>query len=186
MFTLKNILILILRNALVSFVVILITIIGIFFLSKEISKMSNAVTSENNAKAELQRGTGIIEVFNNDTKIVGTNYSKIENFFIPADDILEFINTLDSLTNQNIAKQIYSFNTPVPSNISAPFPISTISYSNNFTGNISSFITYLKEFEKLQYFTSIQGFSISSQDKMGWSGASTILFHSTLYAKTVE
>ncbi len=186
MFTLKNILILILRNTIISIVVISISIAGIIFISKKIEKISDSSATNNHLKTELAKGAVLLEVFNYDTQIIGTNYTKIENAFVPTDNILSFIDTLDNLLNTNSTKQVYNFGTPIESSISAPFPISTISYTNNFTGNISTFSNYLKRFEKLQYFTKIDKFTISSQDKSGWLGASTISFNATLYAKTTQ
>ena len=90
------------------------------------------------------------------------------------------------MVNKNNLKQIYNFQVPIPSNITLPFPISTISYSNNLTGNISFFSNYLDTFEKLPYFTKIEGFTISSQSKNGWSDASNISYNAIIYAKTIE
>ena len=186
MFTLKNILKLILRNTLVSLAVVFISIVGIIVISKKINNISSVAVSNHRLDVEQKREANVFETFNTDVQIIGTNYTNIENAFIPSDNILGFINTLDNLLNTNVVKQVYNFETPIDSTVSGPFSISTISYSDGFVTNFSNFSNYLKEFEKLPYFTKIDNFSISSQDKNGWLGASNISFRATLYTKTIQ
>ena len=186
MFTLKNILILIGRNALISLAVIFISLIGIFYLSKEINKISNTAVQKNLQSSNLKRATNISETYNNDKQIVGENYTNIENAFLPSDNISKFTNALDDLTSKNGVKQVYNFETPTPISLLGPFPVSTIAYTNSFTTNISSFSNYLKDFEKLNYFTKIDGFTISSQGKTGWLETSTVSLKAILYAKTIQ
>ena len=187
MFTLKNILILIVRNVIISLIVISIVVGGIIFISKKIEVLSSSASTKNRLESELQKAADTLQVYKNDNEIVGANYINIENAFAPTNNILGFINTLDNLLNDaKTIKQVYNFETPISSSISAPFPISTISYTNSFTANITTFSNYLKDFEKLPYFTNIENFTISSQDKTGWTGISTISFRAILYAKTIQ
>ena len=143
MFTLKNILILIGRNALITLVVIFMTLIGITFLSKKIKNISDYATLKNQQELELKVGANIAQTYNEDMQIVGNNYGKIEEAFLPSDNILRFTNSLDSLASINGVKQAYNFDTPNSSTSSGPFPISAIAYTNNFMTNISSFSNYL-------------------------------------------
>lgn len=186
MFTKKNILILIGRNALVALSVIIITVIVIIFLSNGIKRVSETVALNYNLKMQLEKRTGLFEVLKKDTQIVGTNNILIENAFASSDNILEFISILDSLATKNALTQVYSFASPIPSEISGPFPISTILYSNSFGANVLAFSNYLKEFDKLPYFTKIDGFNIGTQDKLGWLEVSTVSLRATLYTKNTQ
>ncbi|MEI7764993.1 MAG: hypothetical protein WCI93_00240 [bacterium] len=186
MFTLKNILILIGRNAIISIIVIAICLSGILFFSKEITKMSDSAASSNNLDFGAKKAANVLEVFNYDTQIVGTNYEKIAGAFAPADNILGFIGELDSLTSKTASKQIYRFNTPTEPIITSPFPIATVSYADTFSTNVSDFSNYLKKFEQLPYFTDMEGFDITSQDKAGWTGMSSVSFQAKLYVKIVQ
>lgn len=186
MFAIKNLLTLIGRNAIISLIVVSITFIVIVFLSNEIEHISDSVALNHRLKASLEQRIELFEILKHDRDIIGTNDVQIENAFAPSNNILGFINTLDGLATQNALTQVYRFETPTPSDLSAPFPISTISYSNSFEANISTFSTYLKEFEKLPYFTQIEGFSIASQGNLGWLGTSTISFRATLHTKTIQ
>ncbi len=182
MFTLKNLLVVIGRAALISLGAIFIASIAIFFLSSQIKRMSDAVALNHRLESELQKRTGLIEVLKHDSQIVGTNNTLIQNAFAPADNILGFINTLDSLAAKNSITQTYNFEVPVPSPIAAPFPISTIGYTNRFDSTLQGFTGYIKQFNKLPYYTKIDGFTIASQDKLGWTGSATITYHATLYS----
>ena len=186
MFTTKNLLLFLGRNVIISLVVIFITVTASLFISKEINKISDSTALNHRLGKELAERIEFLKTLKQDIKIIGTNDTKIEGAFTPSDNILEFINTLDNLASKNNLTQVYRFETPVPSTISAIFPIETISYSNNFQTNLSTFSSYLKEFEKLPYFTTIKGFSISSQDKLGWSGLSNVSFNATLYTKVIQ
>ncbi|MEI6580679.1 MAG: hypothetical protein WCO07_00735 [bacterium] len=186
MFTVKNLLILIGRHAIVSLIVVSITVIAIFFISKEVERISDSVALNHRLESELKKRTELLEALKNDVQRIGTNDIQIDNAFISSEDISGFINTLDNLAQKESITQVYRFETPIPSSMSAPFPISTISYSDSLTTNVSSFSNYLKEFEKLPYFTKIDGFNISSQDKTGWLGTSTISFRATLYTKSIQ
>lgn len=186
MFTVKNLLLLIGRNAIISLMAVSITAIAIVFLSNELDRVSDSVALNRHLKAALEKRIGLFEILKRDAQIIGTNDIRMENAFPPSDNILGFINTLDNLATQHAIAQVYHFETPVPSIISAPFPLSSISYSNSLGADLSTFSHYLKEFEKLPYFTAIEGFTISSPSDLGWLGTSTISFRATLYTKTIE
>lgn len=186
MFTTKNLLILIGRNALISLVAISITVIAIIFLSNETERVSDSVALNHRLETELTKRTALFEVLKHDSQIVGTNDTKIEAAFPPSDNILDFISILDSLAIKSSLTQVYNFTTPVSSSISAPFPIATISYTNSFGANVLAFSNYLRDFDKLPYFTKIDGFTISAQGKPGWLEVSTITYRATLYTKNTQ
>jgi hypothetical protein len=186
MFTIKNLLKIIGRDALISFVAIFIAGVIVIFLSNEIKKVSDSVALNHRLETELKKRTELFDVLKHDVQIVGTNDTKIENAFLPSDNILEFVSILDSLATKNSLTQVYHFDTPTTTTVSAPFPISAISYSNSFAANVFSFSNYLKDFDKLPYFTKIEGFNISAQNKLGWLEVSNISFRATLYTKTTQ
>jgi len=183
MFTTKNLLILIGRNMLIALAAITISLAVVFFLSKEISRVSDSVLLNHHLQTELSKRTGLLEVLKHDAQIIGTNDVKIADAYAPSDNILGFINTLDTLATKNILTQVYHFETPMPSDVSTTFPISTIAYTNNFEASVGTFSNYLKNFNKLPYFTKIEGFSISSQDKQGWLEAGVVSYKAILYTK---
>ena len=186
MFTIKNILILIGRNVIISLVAVSISTVAIVFLSNKIENLSDSVALNHRLEAQLKKTNELSDTLKNDVQTIGTNNVDIENAFVSSDNILGFINTLDNLASQKSIMETYHFGTPAPSVISAPFPISTIEYSNSLETSLLNFSDYLKAFEKMPYFTKIDGFTISSQDPLGWLGMSTISFNATLYTKTAQ
>lgn len=186
MFKTKNLLILIGRNALFSAIPLAITIVTIVFLSRQINNLSNSIALDRNLEASTKSITELSEIIKKDAQIIGSNYSKIEEAFLSSDNILKFMNSLDNLALEKKINQVYRFENPVQSSISSPFPISVISYSNVLNSDIVGFSKYLRDFEKLPYFSNIEEFTISSQDKTGWAGASTISYKAKLYTKTAQ
>lgn len=186
MFTLKNLLSLILRNAIISLAVVLATSLGVIFLAGQIKHLSDSVATNHHLEAELQKRAGLFELLKRDAQIVGTNDSIINGAFASSDNILGFINAFDALASKNSLTQTYTFETPVVSAIPAPFPINTIAYTNRFEASVSDLSGYIMQFNKLPYYTKIDGINISSQDKLGWNGPSTIMFHATLYTRGAQ
>lgn len=186
MFTSKNLLIFIGRNALISLIVISITIFTIFFLKKEIVHITDNLVLRNKLEVELKKRTELLFVIKHDAQIVGNNDVLISNAFIPSNNISEFINALDKLASSSGVNQTYRFETPTPLAASDAFPLSTLSYSNSLATSVSNFSNYLKKFESLPYFTKIESLNISSQDKTGWIALSSISFKATLITNTTQ
>lgn len=186
MFTSKNLLLLIGRNAIISIVAILIAAVSVILLSSQIKRMSDSVVLNHRLQEELQKRTGLLEVLKRDLQVVGTNDTKIEDAFITSDNILGFVGALDRLAVKNSLAQVYSFDTPVPSAIPSPFPISTISFSNSFNATMPAFSSYLAKLNQLPYYTRVDALSITSQDPLGWQGPSTVTYHAILFTRTAD
>lgn len=186
MFTTKNLLILVGRHTLIALGAVGIALGVCFFLGTQISHLSNTVAQNRTLAATLGTRTGLFSVLKRDAAIVGSNDTVISNAFVPSDNILDFIASLESISLKNGASQSYRFDTPISTSIEAPFPVETITYSNTLATNVLTFSNYLKDFERLPYFTKIDGLSITSQDKSGWQGSSTATFKATLYTKSSQ
>lgn len=186
MFTQKKLFVLIGRNVIIALSAVFLTGIFVFFISKQIQNVSNAVALNHRLEAALAKRIGLFETIKHDLQTVGLNDTKIEGAFISSDNILGFVNALDDLAAKNKIIQSYGFETPQPSPIAAPFRMSTIPFSNSFTSNMQTFSAYLDNLNKLPYFAKVDSFTIASQDKLGWQGPSNITFRATLYARINE
>ncbi len=186
MFTIKNLLLLIVRNTIISFIFVALSLAGIFFINKKIEIITNNIVLNHKLISELKKRTELFSTIETDSEIVGKNDILINNAFVPSNNISKFTNTLDDLASENQITQIYRFETPVLSGTSGEFSTSTISYTNNISADISVFSKYLKDFEKLPYFTKIEGFNIASQDKNGIVGLSNISIKATLLTQTIQ
>jgi hypothetical protein len=166
--------------------VVLVAVIATRFISKKIEHIADSVILKHRLEGELNKRAGLVEKVKHDATLVGKNDVAIDAAFVSSENILEFVNVLDAMAAKKSIKQIYNFETPALSAISAPFPIATIAYSDTLTTTVASFSDYLKEFENLPYFTKIDGFTIASQNDLGWEGESTVSYRATFYTKAVQ
>lgn len=186
MFTTKNLLILIIRNALISLIFVAISVGIIFFVNNKIERITNTIVLNHKLEAKLKQWTEFSAKLESDTQIIGKNDALISKAFIPLNNISEFTNVLDNLATNNKILQTYHFDTPTAPAESGEFSTSTVSYANTLTTDVSTFSKYLKDFEKLPYFTKIEGFNITSQDANGWTGTSTITLKALLLTQTIQ
>ncbi len=153
----------------------------VFIVSQRISKISDSLAKDKTLYATSIRKNEIAINLRESFKIINGYDKKIE-LALPADDnILEFVGLLENLSGQNSVQYSYKFNSP----ISWPEQenISTIDYSLNLKGNIYTFINFLKNFEKMPYFTGAYSINISSISKAGWEEDSSISLQAKLFTK---
>ena len=186
MFTTRNLLLLIGRNALIALGAVALSTTIIVFLSNQITHVSDTVAKNRTLAHTLEKRTGLFTVLKRDATIVGTNDTLINNAFVQSDNILDFVASLESTALKNSTTQTFRFDTPTAGIIDAPFPLETITYTNALSTNVLTLSNYLKDFERLPYFTKIESLTISSQDKTGWRNASTATFRAILYTKASQ
>ncbi len=184
MFTTRNLIVLIGKQIIIAFAAVGVALIAVYFLSREIERVSNNVATNRQLAEKLSKRTDLFSVLARDAAFVGTNDTALERAFVPADDIIEFISTLESTALKNGVTQAFNFGNPIPAAEASPFPLSTIEYQNTLSLNITSFSAYLKDFEKLPYFTRIDGLSFSSQDGAGWQSGGVASYRAVLYTKS--
>ncbi len=186
MFTTKNLLILIGRHAIIALVAASLASLSVWFLSREIERVADGVVQNNRIASTLEKRTDLFMVLQRDAEIVGTNDILIDRAFIPSDNILEFVSVFDSLAIKNSVSQNFNFDIPTSSTVASPFPLSTVTYGNTISINLLTLSSYLKDFERLPYFTKIESLSMSSQDPAGLRSSGTASFRAVFYAKTSE
>lgn len=187
MFTTKKLFIFISRQTIIALVAVGVTIFTSSLFAGEIAHIANTIVQNRHLASALEKRIELFSTLARDAQIVGSNDVLIDRAFIPSDNILDFISSLDALALKNGVTQSFHFETPVPSSTSAPFPLSEIGYSDTLSiTNVSGGIHYLKEFATLPYFTKIENLSITSNSSQGWHGPSNIAFRATVYAKTIQ
>lgn len=186
MFTTKNLFTIIGKQVFIALGVLVFTVASVFFISGQITKISAKAAKDRHLAATLSERTALLSSLKHETEIIGSNDVLIKHAFIPSNNILEFVATLESLALRNGLTQAFHFSSPTPSVAGTPFPLATISYQNTISSsNISSFINYLKEFELLHYFTKIDSLTISSSGG-DWRTASNISFSASVSAQTAQ
>lgn len=185
MFSTKNLFRLIGKQVLISLAFAVFAFIVIFVVSDQISKMSKKAIKDRSAATTISERATLLASLKHEASIIGSNDKVIKQAFIPSDNILEFISILESLALKNGLSQTFSFASPNPATEETPFPVSTINYQNNISSNVFTFIKYLKEFEKLPYFTKIDSVTISS-GSADWRTASSITFSASVAAQVAQ
>jgi hypothetical protein len=109
---------------------------------------------------------------------------KINNALPPVYYILPFVDAMESLEKKHSIKQTINFSQPSPSSIAeGAIPLMVVTFNLTIEeSNIDNFINYLKDFEKLPYFASIDSISYQSSGKAGWQENSIINIVGSLYA----
>ena len=187
MFTAKKLLLLVGRHFAVALLAVIVSGLIIFFLAGKIQQISNSIALSHRLAASLDKRTALLSVLQRDSQIVGTNDVLIEKAFMSEDNIFEFVSTLERIALKNSTPHTIHFDTPSPSIVNSTFHLSTITYSNLLTtGSIFSFSNYLKDFERMPYFTKIESLHLSSQAEDGWYGTSTVSFRATLFTKKIQ
>ncbi|MBI5798919.1 MAG: hypothetical protein HZB10_03230 [Candidatus Yonathbacteria bacterium] len=185
MFTTKNLFALIGKHILIALGALVLASGIVFFLSGQITKVSTKAMSDRRLATTLSERTALLSSLKREADIIGSNDTVIKNAFIPSNNILEFVAILKSLALKNGVTQSFNFSSPTPGTAGTPFLFATINYQNTVSSNVSTFITYIKEFEQLPYFTRIDSLNISS-GSADWRTGSTIAFSASVAAQTVQ
>ena len=186
MFSKKNLILLIGRHMLIIFGVTAISASIVFFLSGQIHKMSESIAKNRQLAAELQSRISFLSQLKEDAQILGTNDALIDKAFLSSDNITEFISILEGVATKNGVIQTFRFDSPTPSSVVSPFPLSSISYHDSLSVNLTTLIAYLKVLEALPYFMKITTFSLAAQEGAGIRGISTVSFNGELYTKATQ
>jgi len=186
MFTNKNLLNLAIRQAIVAIGAILIAVAVWWFLSAQINTTSDAILKNRETADNFDQRTELLFSLKQDSVLVGQNDVLIDNALLDSDDILEFTDALENISTRYKIAQTFAFDTPVPPSFSTPIKLSAIDYNAKITANVSTFKNYLVDFEKLPYFSKINGITITTQDKAGWENNSSVSFDATLFTKATQ
>ena len=144
----------------------------VVFSGQQIVKISNSLAEQRATAFILEKRSETITQLKEDFKLVGDADKKIENAFPPADNVLEFVAALETLANQNGVSQGLSFSAPVEG---------SVDYTIAIGGHIFILINYLKNFEKIPYFSAISSVSLNAPG--GWEGNSTISLKAKVYTR---
>lgn len=166
-----------------AIVVSAISITISLLFANEISKIGNLIIEKRKLAMVMEKRSTIISKIRSDLRVVNDNQKIIENALPPKDNILDFVSSLENIANKNSLQYSYKFGTPSAPSTQGEFNISTIDYSLNINGNIFTLINYLKDFEKLKYFTGINSITLSAPQDTGWDGNSTMTIQAKLYSR---
>ncbi len=186
MFTTKNLFAHFGKHILIALAIMSVSIGAIMFISGKITKMAYETATSRHLAATLSERTSLLSSLKHETDIIGPNATTIIQAFIPSNNILDFVAIIKSIALKNGITQSLNFSSPTPTSLGTEFNVATISYQNTISSaNVSIFINYLKDFERLPYFTKINSLNISS-GSADWRNTSNISYSATVVAQTVE
>lgn len=185
MFTTKNLLKIFSKHILIAFGFILIATISITILSGKIIQLSKTTAESRNMAASIREQASLLSSLKHEADIIGNNEEIIEGALIPSNNILTFVSAIESLALKNNISQKFHFSPPVVAPIGSPIPVNIINFQNSFSGNTNILVNYLKDFEKMPYFTQINSLNISSADGNVMTSAN-ISFSASVYAKVTQ
>jgi hypothetical protein len=175
----------IISKVMITLLVIVASSLTVYIFSKQIKKINLTM----NEKKEMDYLISNREAVNNNIKAdfmsVDPSYQdKISGAIPPVYNILPFVDSLESLSKKYSFTQTVGFSQPVPAvDVNGPLKLMVITFNINISEiNADNFILFLKDFENLPYFASINNISYLSAGKSGWQENSSINLTGSLYA----
>ncbi len=172
-------------KALIGLIIIGLAVTVISILSQQIKKMNLSMAEKKEMDYLISNLESVNSSIRADFSDVDPYYQeKITAAIPPVYNILSFVDAMESLSKKYSIKQTLNFSQPMPAT-NAPGPIDLMSITFSLTieeSNIESFTNYLRDFEKLPYFASINSISYVGGGKGGWQENSNINIVGSLYA----
>jgi len=138
----------------------------------------------------LEQKNQVANELKNDFVLIGGGDEKIEDAFIKAENIVEFINKLERIAKDNNLEQTLRFGMPAMlmeetegNEAAKALKLMKVEYNIALKGNATSFNNYLQEFEELPYFSNIISITMNSNPANGWEKEATINVRAQLYLR---
>jgi|GEM_PF-3848259 Tfp pilus assembly protein PilO len=169
----------ILRNVAEACAAIAVCGILVSVSSSQISNIVGSITQARETSMEGQDRSAAISQLQSQFATIDGNDAKISNALMHENDIIPFVDALNSLASKDSVQQSYNFSSPAPYASQGNLNVYSIPYSIGLTGNVNAFMKYLSDFQSLPYFTNISSVSISAPSGLGQN--STMNMAATLY-----
>lgn len=159
-------------------VAVLAAIVSFYFAGK-LRAISSSLVQEKKLALILEARSRGAESVREDRSLIAQKSGRLEQALFSTDEILEFLGALETLAGKYALTTSVRFSDPVfTSNPS----VVMIAYTINLNGNIFTMLQYLRDFERLPYFTSINAFRMNSGET-GWAADSSITLTARVYAR---
>lgn len=170
---------------LIILVVIISSATASYFLSKQINKINISMAQKKEMDYLISNREAVNGQIKTDFLEVDANYqAKINNALPSVYNVLSFVDAMESLAKKNSFKQTLTFNQPtLVTDISGPINLTLINFNVTIEdANIDTFVNYLKDFEGLPYFASIDSVTYLGTNTNGWENNSTVNISGSFYA----
>ena len=165
--------------------VIILSATASYLLSKQINKINISMAEKKEMDYLISNREAVNSQIKTDFLEVDSNYkAKIDNALPSVYNVLSFVDAMESLAKKNSFRQNLTFNQPtLVTDISGPISLTLINFNAAIEdANIDTFINYLKDFEGLPYFASIDSITYLGSSTNGWENNSTINISGSFYA----
>lgn len=167
-------------------IVIALATTAIYFFSKQIKHVNSSMLERKELDFLISHQETLNARIKNDFSNIDPNYQeKITDSLPSVYNILGFVDSLEALAQKYSFKETLNFSPPVAApEIEGPMPVMAINFNLIIDEiNIESFIAYLKDFESLPYFVSINSINHVSLTPNAWQGRASVNISGRLYAK---
>ncbi len=170
----------------------LAAVIIVYFLSGQMTEISENIHTYNNIFAKKQERIALSVQLNEEINKIGPeNEAKLQTALIIDENISDIIQIIDNLakkySSRHSTPNVGGITRISPGNGTGGLAISSIDYSLQMTANVDSLLKYLKELEANRNFISTTTFTISSDDSAGWNNNSaTVNISGKIYYKSTN
>lgn len=166
-------------------VVIILSTILIYFFASQTTAIVKKIQENKKLSYIMKNKEETNSQILQDFKFIGEDYNSKILATIPSEDnILPFVEAMESIAKKNSLEQVINFSNPTTQNDDSNPGLTEINFSLAITNaNIITFANYLNDFEKLPYFAGISSISFLSPTNSGWNNNSTININGKIYAK---
>jgi len=171
------------RYAAIAALAIIVAFVLTFFTGKAIIKISDSLAQKEKLSRVLAIKLDNIQQIKNSLGLLGDNDKKIQAAYLPADNILGFVNALESVAKQNSLKQNLRFGDFSPVATVNGISLVKTDYVIGLDGTITTLRAYLDQLEGLPFITQIGAVSLLASPPNGWNGDSNINIKASLYAQ---
>lgn len=182
----NNTIIRLFTSVILALVVVMISGITILLITKKIDHISKTTEEKKKLNFILKNQDQIISKIKNDFASVDNNYdNRIITALPSANNILPFVDALDSIAKKNSFEQSLVFSKPEAESTSINnMPLLKINFGITLNNaNNKTLENYLKDFENLPYFMNINSINLISKEAAGWQNNSTINISGQFYAR---
>ncbi|MBI5133957.1 MAG: hypothetical protein HZA81_01030 [Candidatus Taylorbacteria bacterium] len=187
MFTKKSLWIQLSEDAAEIAVAVVASVLVIVFLSNKIGAASDAVVESRRLSQALKDRTAVVSELTEQYRRIKGKDALIESALIYSSNTLEFVTALESVAAKNNVSMAVRFETPSELGIeigNPPHSLSEINFSLSLQGNVFTVLGFLKDVERLPYFTKIRSIALSSQTQEGWQNTSNVAVQGKIYTRS--
>lgn len=169
----------------IALVIITFSGVGIYFLTKQITKINSSLGEKKEMDYLITNREAVNIKIQTEFLEIDPNYETKINEAVPSVyNVLAFVDVMESLAKKYSFKQTLNFEQPTPvTDISGPINLTVIKFNLIISeANVNNFTDYLKDFEKLPYFASINSINYLGTSDNGWANNSTINITGSFYA----